>query len=267
MRDTVLRANCETCYQHSIPLLLNFRSPLRGKVTRTLFAAPAIVLALHIAPAIPLARNFLPVTTRLRSGDAVALTFDDGPGYQLDALLELLDRAEARATFFVVGEQVERAPGRLREIVSCGHEVAVHCHRHRDHLLLTPRQAIEDMRRARGVIEEAAGRSMTLFRPPYGHFTLASLLEAGRQGWERVLWTHDGRDWDARATPQSIADNIGWPKAGDVFLLHDSDRYFSDPPPGSEHNTLRALPFILERASTVGLQVRSVGELLQQVAA
>ena len=78
-----------------------------------------------------------------------------------------------------------------------------------------------------------------------------------------MLWTHDGQDWDARATPQSIADNIGWPKAGDIFLLHDSDLYFSDPPHGSWHNTLRALPFILERASTLGLQVRSVGELLE----
>jgi len=123
--------------------------------------------------------------------------------------LDLLDRAEARATFFVIGEQVERAPGRLREIVSCGYEVAVHGYRHRSRLFLAPGQAVEDMRRARGVIEEAAERPTRLFRPPYGRFNLPSWPEAGRQGWERLLWSRLAQDWDAEATPQSIVDNAG----------------------------------------------------------
>ncbi len=176
--------------------------------------------------------------------------------------MDVLEKAAARATFFVVGEQVERAPGRLREIISCGHEVAVHCYRHRNHLFLTPNQAVEDMRRARGVIEEAAERPTRLFRPPYGRFNLASWVEAGRQGWERVLWTRVGQDWDAQATPRSIVDNVGWPEAGDILLLHDSDRYFSNAPPHSRGNTVDALPTILERISALGLQARPVGELL-----
>jgi peptidoglycan-N-acetylglucosamine deacetylase len=170
-----------------------------------------------------------------------------------------MEEAHAQVTFFVVGEQVERAPGKLREIVACGHEVSVHCYRHLDHRQLTPDQVVEDMRRARAVIEEALGQSTELFRPPYGCFSLASWLEAGWQGWERVLWTRDSRDWEPRATPQSIVDNIGLPRAGEIYLLHDSDRYGA---PGSWHNTLEALPIILERVHTLGLVARPVGTIL-----
>jgi peptidoglycan/xylan/chitin deacetylase (PgdA/CDA1 family) len=190
----------------------------------------------------------------------VALTFDDGPDRGLDAFLNVLEKYKVGATFFVAGEQVERDPSKLREIVSCGHEVAIHCYRHRNHLRLTPRQVVEDMRRASTVVEEAAERPVRSFRPPYGRFNLASWLEAGRQGWERVLWTRDAQDWEVRATPWSIADNIGWPQAGDILLLHDSDRYYEAP--GSWHNTLGALPIILERVSALGLRACSVRKLL-----
>jgi peptidoglycan/xylan/chitin deacetylase (PgdA/CDA1 family) len=207
----------------------------------------------------PRGRLLFPAVTRTGAGDAVALTFDDGPDRGLNAFLGLLEGTGARATFFVVGEQVEQDPGRLKEIVSCGHDVAVHCHRHRNHLRLTPRQVVEDMRRAGGVIEEAAQRPARFFRPPYGVFNLASWLESDRQGWERVLWARWGKDWEALATPRSIADKIGWPEPGDILLLHDSDRYAT---PGSWRNTLGALPIILERLGAKRLRARSLGELL-----
>ena len=207
-------------------------------------------------------RILFPAITRVcTESEAVALTFDDGPDEGMEDLLGFLEEAGARATFFVVGEQVERAPGRLKEIVSCGHEVAVHCYRHRNHLRLSPRQVTEDMRRARGLVEEAAERPVRMFRPPYGVFNLASWFEAGRQGWERVLWARWGKDWERRATPHSIANEIGQPEAGDVLLLHDSDRYAA---PGSWLNTLGALPVILDRLSARELQVLPVGELLDR---
>jgi peptidoglycan/xylan/chitin deacetylase (PgdA/CDA1 family) len=232
------------------------------------FAIPALIssvaalLAAHAAPTvslIPQGRLLFPAIYRTGAEGAVALTFDDGPDCGLGTFLGLLEKHEARATFFVVGEQVERDPSRLEEVVSCGHEVAVHCYRHRNHLRLTPGQVVEDMRRARGIIEEAAECTTRLFRPPYGVFSLASWLEAPRQGWERVLWTQSGRDWEAGACPESIANRIGRPEAGDILLLHDSDRYAAT---GSWQNTLGALPIILEQTASLGLQVRPVGELV-----
>jgi peptidoglycan/xylan/chitin deacetylase (PgdA/CDA1 family) len=193
------------------------------------------------------------------------LTFDDGPDRGLDRFLAVLEKAEARATFFVVGEQVERAPSKLRDIASCGHEIAVHGYRHRNHLFMTPGQTMEDMRRAKEVIEEAAELPTKLFRAPSGRFTLASSLEARRQGWRQVHFTRArvAHDWEAQATPQSVVENVGWPEAGDILLLHDSDRYTA---PGSWRVNLSALPVILERISDSGLRVSSVGEILESEA-
>jgi peptidoglycan-N-acetylglucosamine deacetylase len=230
-----------------------------SKANRAVAFARKVLPVAYTAPASRPGRILFRATTRLRSNDSVALTFDDGPDHGLDRFLGVLEEAGAEATFFVVGEQVERAPSKLREIVSCGHEVSVHCYQHFDHRQLTPDQVVEDMRRARAIIEDTAERSTELFRPPFGCFNLASWLEASRQGWERVLWTRDTRDWDARATPRSIVDNIGWPEGGDIFLLHDSDRYGVS---NSCDNTLKALPLILERVSALGLKARSIQTIL-----
>jgi peptidoglycan-N-acetylglucosamine deacetylase len=220
-------------------------------VSRALVSASVALLAAHAAPAsalFPPGRVLFPAITQLSTDDAVALTFDDGPDRGLDAFLKVLEEYGARATFFIVGEQVARDPSRPEEILARGHEIAVHCYRHHNHLRLSPGKTVEDMR-----------RPIRLFRPPYGVFNLASWLEADRQGWERVLWSRWGRDWESRATPRSIVANIGWPVAGDILLLHDSDRYAV---PGSWRKTLGALPEILDRLSNSGLVVRPVGELL-----
>ncbi len=224
----------------------------------------AALLAVHAAPAVarfPAGRYLFPTTTRVRtnSSKSLALTFDDGPDDCLESFLDVLDGAGARATFFVVGEQVERDPGRLREIVARGHEAAVHCYRHRNHLRLTPEQTVSDMRRAKTLIEDVSERSTRFFRPPYGVFNAASWIEANRQGWKRVLWARWGKDWEARATPHSVVGTLGAPEPGDILLLHDSDRYAA---PGSWRATLDALPTLLGEASSRGLEICSVGELL-----
>jgi peptidoglycan/xylan/chitin deacetylase (PgdA/CDA1 family) len=199
----------------------------------------------------------------LESGPpSVFLTFDDGPDPRSHGpYLDALDRVGAKATFFAVGEQAEKSPGLLKEAVDRGHEVGVHGYRHnRPHLLRDPRAVREDMARARYVIEEATGEATRLFRPPWGIFSPASFDEAARQGWERVLWTRWGSDWTAGATAGSIARSVGWPDAGDVILLHDSDAYAFEG--ASWRNTLDALPEIAYRISCAGLKTARVGDAL-----
>lgn len=183
-------------------------------------SAAAALLAAHAAPAaslFPQGRLLFPTISWISADGAVALTFDNGPDRGVHALPKLLEEYGARATFFVVGEQVECSPSRLEEIVAQGHEVAVHCYRHRNHLCLNPSQVMEDMRRVRDIVEEVAGHIIQLLRPPYGLFSLASWLEASRQDW--------GRDWEARSSPEFISSRIDRPEAGDILLLHDSARY------------------------------------------
>src|SRR5450759_1502773 len=162
-----------------------------------------------LAGAWPALRRPLGIEDCTASGRGYALTFDDGPHAQgTPAVLEILGREGVHATFFLVGEQVLRNPGLAREIVQAGHGIGLHCHRHRNLLRLTPRQVREDISRAQEIIESHTGRSPELYRPPYGVLDSAALMLARAHGWRTLLWSHWGRDWEARATAESIAARV-----------------------------------------------------------
>jgi peptidoglycan/xylan/chitin deacetylase (PgdA/CDA1 family) len=185
---------------------------------------------------------------------AVVLTFDDGPHPQgTPAMLEVLAAAGATATFFMVGEQVNRSRGLAAEVAAAGHAVGVHGHRHRNLLRLTPRQLAEDLDRARTAIEDATAAPTALHRPPYGIYSWPALHAVRARGWTPLLWSRWGRDWTRRATPDHIAAKVTHRlRAGDVLLLHDADDYSA---PGSHERTAKALPRVLEAIAAAGLAV------------
>jgi len=190
-------------------------------------------------------------------GNIVAITFDDGPHAQgTPAVLDVLAQQRATATFFLVGEQVVQRPALAREIVAAGHEVAVHGFRHT--LLLRRRVAAvaDDLDRAVDTIGEATGVRPTLYRPPYGILSSGALAHVRSRGWRPLLWSTWGRDWERRATPQSIARRATRGlRPGDVVLLHDSDAYSSA---DSWRRTAAALPSVLEAVATLGIPASSV---------
>jgi peptidoglycan-N-acetylglucosamine deacetylase len=208
-----------------------------------------------LAPIVPPLGEALGVVLRQDDLDGVAVTFDDGPHPQgTPAVLETLREHDARATFFLAGEQVERRPALAAEIVAAGHRVELHCHRHRNQLRLTPRMLLDDADRARAAIEDATGQEVGDYRPPYGIFSAAGLRAVRSRGWRPVLWSKWGRDWDRRATPESITRRvIAGAEAGDVLLLHDADFYSAR---GSWVRTAAALPRILELLEARGLRSR-----------
>jgi peptidoglycan/xylan/chitin deacetylase (PgdA/CDA1 family) len=205
-----------------------------------------------LAGALPSLRGPLGVADRTAARDGFALTFDDGPHpLGTPAVLEVLAREHVPATFFLVGEQIERNPSLAGEIVAAGHEVALHCHRHRNLLRLTPWQVRDDLARARYLIETTTGVSPRLYRPPYGVLNTAALLLARRNGWRTLLWTDWGRDWERRATPDSIAALLtGRVQPGAVLLLHDADEYSAA---GSWARTAAALPRVIATLAGRGL--------------
>lgn len=216
-------------------------------------AALASYLLPGLAGIWPPMRRLLGVEDRTAGGDGYALTFDDGPHARgTPAVLEVLAREQVRATFFLVGEQIRRNPSVPQEILDGGHEIALHCDRHRNLLRLTPRQVREDIARAEDAIASNTGRAPRLYRPPYGVLNASALRVAGSRGWRTLLWSHWGRDWEARATPESIAtrvtDAVG---EGSVLLLHDADDYSA---PDSWRRTVAALPIVLESMRERGLE-------------
>jgi peptidoglycan-N-acetylglucosamine deacetylase len=232
----------------------------RTPATRLLGGAACAALAGYALPALtaplPALRPLFGVEDRARGGSGYALTFDDGPHPRgTPAVLEGLAAAGVQATFFLVGEQVQREPALAREIVAAGHEVALHCHRHRNLLRLTPWQVRDDILRALALIEDATERSPNSYRPPYGVLNAAALAFARGRGWRTLLWSHWGRDWARDATPASItALCTAGAGEGSVLLLHDADDYSAA---GSWQRTAAALPLIIETLGERGLRAVS----------
>ena len=206
-----------------------------------------------LAPHAPALARALGIGRVLDDPDgAVALTFDDGPHPEgTPAVLEVLRERGAIATFFLVGEDVMRAPSLAADVAAAGHAVAIHGFRHRNLMRVGPRAVADDLDRAVATIGEATGREPRLYRPPYGIFTPAVLREVRARDWRPLLWSRWGADWRARTTPQAIAARASGPAAaGDVILLHDADTYSAR---DSHRRTAAALPLILDALEARGL--------------
>lgn len=198
-----------------------------------------------LAPVVPRAADSLQIQRTLSGGEAsVALTFDDGPHPEgTPAVLELLARAGYRATFFMVGEQVERRPELAREVAAQGHAVALHAYRHR----LQPRlgsAALEaDLDRGLEAIEKATAIRAGYHRPPYGVYSPAGLQAVRSRGMTPLLWSRWGKDWRRLTTPTRIARRVTEGLSdGDVVLLHDADFYSAR---HSHRRTVEALRLII----------------------
>lgn len=211
--------------------------------------AAAAWCAPALAPLVPEVSRRLRIGRTLPAPGAVTLTFDDGPHPRgTPAVLEVLREHGARATFFVVGEQVRRTGGLLAEIRAAGHGVAIHADRHRCQLRLAPSVVREDLARA----HDAVGEHLPWHRPPYGVYSPAGLAAARARGWTPLLWSRWGHDWRHDVTPADIAGEVTRElTAGDVLLLHDADDYSA---PGSYRRTAAALPRILEAIGAAGLR-------------
>jgi peptidoglycan/xylan/chitin deacetylase (PgdA/CDA1 family) len=165
----------------------------------------------------------------------------------------VLDAEDACAIFFLVGEQVERYPEIANEIAARGHEIGVHCYRHRVQARLSKAAVREDLQRALDVIGPAARRH----RPPLGIYSHSGLSCARELGLEPLLWSRWGKDWRRFTTPERIARratrDLG---PGEVILLHDADHYSSK---ASWQRTVAALPEILHAIQPTGSGSASAG--------
>jgi peptidoglycan/xylan/chitin deacetylase (PgdA/CDA1 family) len=226
-------------------------------------AGAALAVTAHAAPALasiaPLRRRLLPGLSGTGRSDHVALTFDDGPDPRsTPAFLDLLRAHRVQATFFLLGNMLSRAPDLGAELVAAGHEVAVHGWEHRCLLARGPRATYDDVARARDLVAAVTGRQPRWYRPPYGVLTTSALSAARRLDLTAVLWTAWGRDWEARATPESVLSTVtGRLHGGGTVLLHDSDCTSA---PDSWRRTLAALPELIDGVRARRLRIGPLAE-------
>jgi peptidoglycan/xylan/chitin deacetylase (PgdA/CDA1 family) len=194
----------------------------------------------------------LPGIERIESG--VALTFDDGPDADGTPLvLDALDAIDCRATFFMVGEQVQANPAVAREVAERGHEIQLHCFRHVLHG--SGPDPAEDIRRAREAIHAATGAAPAYQRPPYGRFSSGSHAACIDSGLRPVYWSAWGLDWETISADR-IADLVNTDVAeGTIAVLHDSTRYAHRP---SVAPTADALAAIASVVRELGLEFQTI---------
>lgn len=167
---------------------------------------------------------FGPVLRRLMSQEKVVwLTIDDGPSADTSAILELLARFQARATFFLVAERAQRDPDRVRAIVEAGHEVANHSATHPQQVFwcLSPSRMTQELVQAQQQLTALTGKPPRWFRAVVGHANpfVQPVLEVMRL--RRVAWTaraYDAVDGNVQRVVGSLLRQV---KPGAIVLLHE----------------------------------------------
>ncbi len=153
---------------------------------------------------------------------ALYLTFDDGPDPQhTPAVLELLQRHDAKAVFFLIGSNAERHPELVRSIVEAGHHVGNHSMTHPWFNRIAAAAQRLEISAADRVLERFDGQALHPFRPPHGRATLDSVLEMRRRGQTMLLWSYDSRDFMLGGAELTERLRTAPLRAGDVLLFHD----------------------------------------------
>jgi peptidoglycan/xylan/chitin deacetylase (PgdA/CDA1 family) len=159
------------------------------------------------------------------SAPLVALTFDDGPDPRdTPRLLEVLARHQVTATFFQIGERVERWPDLSRQVAAAGHQLALHGYRHRPFPLEAPEALRGQLAYTRRMLAQISGRpadTLRDVRPPYGVYTPATLAGLLAWGYRPVMWSVVPFHWMQPAEP-TITQATRMVRRGSLLVLHES---------------------------------------------
>lgn len=194
-----------------------------------------------------------------RGRGQVALTFDDGPNEPFTSqVLDTLARHDARATFFLLGQAVERHPEIARRIAREGHAVGTHTYHHLKLHALSPRRIAQEIDLGQEALRAAGVESQGLFRAPHGLKSpfLPGILR--RRGLRLIAWTDGVWDTDRPGTEVIAARALAKPGDAEILLLHDGK-------PGLDRSqTVLALEVILRACRERGLRCVTVPELVPE---
>jgi peptidoglycan/xylan/chitin deacetylase (PgdA/CDA1 family) len=190
----------------------------------------------------------------------VAITFDDGPHPQnTPRLLDMLRQRNIKATFYVIGRNVDLYPDIVRRTVAEGHEIGNHSYTHRLLTNMSDSEVLQEMSRTRDAIANATGVQPRTLRPPYG-----ALLQRQRElvhnqfGYPTILWSVDPRDWQRPGSSVVTSRIVSGSGNGAIILAHDLHA-----------PTVDAMPATLDGLLRKGYQFITVSQMiaLQEAAA
>ena len=190
-------------------------------------------------------RLFPDLVWKIEDERGVYITFDDGPTPGItEWILATLKRYDAKATFFVLGKNVEQYPDLYRKILADGHSVGNHTYSHQKGVKMSLERYLEDIAFASNSVKS------NLFRPPYARVT-PSQLRAVTKHYKVVMWSIISRDYNRKITGEiCLRGVLPHIKAGEIILFHDSEKSFA--------NMSYALPKTLEHIAKLGLKCKAI---------
>ena len=185
----------------------------------------------------------------------LAITFDVSLGENdyTEKILDLLDKYNVKATFFVVGDWVDRNPDKLKELCRRGHEIGNHSNRHPDMTKISREKIIEDININEAKIRSITGSGTKLFRCPGGAYDDSVINTVEKSGYYCIQWNVDSVDWKEQGADieyRRIIKNI---KPGSILLFHNSAKY-----------TPENLPSIIKNLQSRGYKFVKVGDLIHK---
>ena len=217
----------------------------------------------------PRAQIFGQTLCRTNGPRKLAITFDDGPNPAMTPqVLDLLERYNARATFFLIGRYVRECPGLVAQTAVRGHLVANHTLTHPNLFWLTPSAIRDEMQQTQDAIAAATGSAPKWFRPPYGFRNPWVVTSAARFGMRTVMWSLITGDWKPRPLEKLIGkmqpiaahaqkNLASQNSAGDILCLHDVGHRTLN---ADRANTLKALEYWFPRWRDAGLEFVTIEE-------
>ena len=225
--------------------------PLAEELATGLAAAGVVAATLANAALRPGSQVFGHTLIAGNDSREVALTYDDGPNDACtEALLEVLDRYNVKATFFMIGRFVRQSPALARQVHAAGHLVGNHTMTHPWLAWQSGNRIREELRGCQQALEDALGEPVRYFRPPHGARRPAVFRSAAELGLTMVQWNAMGQDWRPISAEQIVANldrgvvRSRKRNSGANMLLHDG----SDVAMGADRSqTLRATELLLDR--------------------
>jgi peptidoglycan/xylan/chitin deacetylase (PgdA/CDA1 family) len=192
---------------------------------------------------------------------SLALTFDDGPDLKYTPkILDTLKKYNVKATFFVVGTQIQKYPAIFRRLIREGHEIGSHSFQHLKFPQLSAEQIKYQLNHNNEIIRQNGGKPRMIFRPPYGALDPTTVELIGKLDYKIILWTIDSLDWRGLKEQQVISNVVPKLNRGDIVLQHcAADSKLEDLRGSNE-----ALPEIIKTAKIRGYRLVTISQMLEE---
>ena len=191
----------------------------------------------------------------------VALTFDDGPSFYTEEILDILHLYKAQATFFLLGQNIEQFPSLVQQIYKEGHEIGNHSYSHQSLIFKSCAFIREEIEKTDQLIKKSGYQGIIHFRAPYGRklFGLPWILYKSKR--PHILFDVIPDDWACPGVATIVNRILAQTKPGSIILFHDGN---GDNITQDRSQTVQALSIILKKLKADGYQFVTISELLNK---